>query len=84
MDPIKVIYDGPKRVYRKYHPFYFNRLRKLEPGHIIKILKKSWYAACSTSPRSYINAAYRGYYKVIQEDSKSFIVQCVERKKRFL
>jgi len=83
MDPIKVIYDGPKRVYRKYHPFYFNRLSKLEPGRIIKILKKSWYAACSTSPRSYINSAYKGYYKVIQEDSKSFIVQCVERKKRF-
>lgn len=83
MGAIEIIYNGPKRVYRKHHPFYFRCLRKLRPGQILKILKKSWYAACSTSPRNYINAAYKGYFRVIQEDSKSFIVQCVEIRKRF-
>jgi hypothetical protein len=83
MDGLKVVYNGPKRAYRKTHPFYYKKLSHLQPGHIVQIQKKSWYAACSSSPRSYINTAYKGYYKVIQEDSKSFIVQCLERKKRF-
>jgi hypothetical protein len=83
MGGLEVLYNGPKRVYRKHHSFYFRQLSKLRPGQILKILKKSWYAACSTSPRGYINIAYKGYFRVIQEDSKSVIVQCVKKKGRF-
>jgi len=68
---------------RKTTPYYSTRFAKIEEGRIVRINIHNWANACNRPPVFYINRMYKGYYTVVDIDSKGFNVLCLQKKERF-